>query len=383
MSEKITNPIDFKTLLPQIQAWGTELGFAQIGFSDIHLNHHFAHYQDWLNKGYHADMHYMQTNQNLRAHPNELMAGTQVVITARMNYLPPDAQFAKNLSHPEQAYISRYALGRDYHKLMRKRLAQLAERIQHHIGPYDYRAFVDSAPVLERALAEKSGQGWIGKNTLLINPKAGSWFFLGEIFTTLPAQLLEAAPNTAQNNQCGVCQACLQICPTQAIVAPYQLDARRCISYLTIENKGAIPLEFRAAIGNRIYGCDDCQLVCPWNRYSSLTTELDFQRRAVFKNASLLSLYQWDEQQFLNATEGSAIRRIGYQSWRRNLAVALGNAPYSADIVTALAYSIETSSSPLVVEHALWAHQQQLSKMPAPTPRKLIHCIEKMHPRDA
>jgi epoxyqueuosine reductase len=273
-----------------------------------------------------------------------------------MDYLPGDTEMSKRLSQPETAYVSRYALGRDYHKLIRKRLQQLAERIQQAIGPFGYRAFVDSAPVLEKAIAQQAGLGWIGKNTLVLNRKAGSWFFLGELFVDLPLPV--DTPHTSEH--CGSCSACLDICPTGAFVGPYVLDARRCISYLTIELKGAIPAELRPLIGNRVFGCDDCQIICPWNRFARPTSQGDFQPRHQLDNSELAALFRWTEEEFLSRTEGSPLRRTGYQNWLRNLAVGLGNAPSSIPVLAALEARREDPSA-LVREHVAWAlaqHQQ-------------------------
>lgn len=345
--------IDFDTL----QQWATELGFQQIGISDIDVNQHASHLQQWLDKGYHGDMAWMQTHAHLRAHPDQLHSGTLRVISVRMDYLPTDDKnLLAKITADGSAYIARYTLGRDYHKLMRKRLAQLADKIErhaHHIDPDSnnrYRAFVDSAPVLERAFAEKSGLGWIGKNTMLINSSAGSYFFLGEILTTLPLTM-----TTAQESQhCGTCTACMDLCPTNAFVAPYQLDARRCISYLTIENRGSIPEELRPLIGNRIFGCDDCQAVCPWNKFAQHTRQDDFLPRHGLDNAQLVELFLWTEDEYLHHTEGSALRRIGYVCWLRNIAVALGNADSTPAIIAALQSRCDFPSA-LVQEHVAWA----------------------------
>jgi epoxyqueuosine reductase len=295
-------------------------------------------------------MAYMARHGVKRSRPAELIPGTVRAIAARMDYAP--LQIVKPwsvLNRPDLGYISRYALGRDYHKVLRSRLQRLAEHIAVAIGPFGYRAFVDSAPVLEKALAEKAGLGWIGKHSNLLDRRAGSWFFLGEIYVDLPLPVDE--PTSAH---CGRCTACLDICPTQAIVAPYQVDARRCISYHTIELHGPIPLEFRRAMGNRIYGCDDCQLVCPWNRFAQLTVEPDFHVRHGLDAPSLIDLFRWDEAEFLRRTEGSAIRRIGHERWLRNIAVALGNAPHSPEVVTALTSRLAHPSD-LVREHVDWA----------------------------
>lgn len=363
----MTTP-DFNALARQIKLWGRELGFQQLGISDIDTGPHAQWLQDWLDQQYHGQMHYMERHAALRKAPATLHSGTLRVISARMDYLPADTSMVKVLQNPEQAYVSRYALGRDYHKLLRRRLQQLAERIQQHIGSFGYRAFVDSAPVLERAFAEKAGLGWIGKNTMLINKQAGSWFFLGELFTDLPLPVDEAA-----SDHCGTCTACLTVCPTQAFVGAQILDARRCISYLTIELRESIPAELRPLIGNRVFGCDDCQLCCPWNKFSSPTMETDFTPRHELDRASLLTLFQWTEEEFERYTAGSPIRRIGYECWLRNIAVALGNAlgstgnnsEKSREIIAALQQR-STHESALVREHVLWAlaPERQLSATP-------------------
>jgi len=333
-----------------IRNWGRELGFQQVGFSDIELSDHENHLNNWLAKGFHGDMQYMQRHGTRRSRPQELEPGTVRVISVRMDYLPGSASDIEPLlQEPSKGVVSRYALGRDYHKLMRKRLQKLAHRIENQVGPFGYRVFVDSAPVLEKALAEKAGLGWIGKHSNLINQKAGSWFFLGEIYTDLP---LPADKPAAEH--CGACTRCIDICPTAAIVAPYTVDARRCISYLTIELRGSIPEEFRPLMGNRIYGCDDCQLVCPWNRFAVPTQEKDFEPRHGLDAPQLITLFQWNEDQFLKRTEGSAIRRIGFECWLRNIAVALGNAPTSDAVITAL-QSRANHHSTLVREHVEWA----------------------------
>ncbi len=317
---------DYADLAANIKRWGGELGFQQVGISATELGADETHLLNWLAAGRHGAMDYMQRHGSKRSRPAELQAGTLRVISARMDYDPPQARDAwEVLEDSTLGYISRYALGRDYHKLLRTRLQKLAERIVAQIGPFGYRAFVDSAPVLEKALARNAGLGWIGKHTNLLNRDAGSWFFIGELYTDLPLPI--DAPASAH---CGTCVRCIQICPTQAIVAANQLDARRCISYLTIELRGSIPVEFRALLGNRIYGCDDCQLVCPWNKFAHKSAEPDFIVRHGLDSASLIDLFGWSEAEFLERTEGSAIRRIGYACWLRNIAVALGNAPHSA-----------------------------------------------------
>ncbi len=298
-------------------------------------------------------MEYMASHGTMRSRPDELVPGTLRVISVRMDYLPEDTQMAQMLAQPEQAYVSRYALGRDYHKLIRKRLQQLAEKISQEIGPFGHRAFVDSAPVLEKALARKAGLGWVGKNTLILNRKAGSWFFLGELLVDLPLPI----DQPDDRDHCGKCTACLQVCPTQAFVGDRVLDARRCISYLTIELKGAIPEDLRPLIGNRVFGCDDCQLVCPWNRFAKPTQEDDFQPRHRLDNSSLVELFMWTEDEFLARTLGSPIRRTGYERWLRNLAVGLGNAPSTIPVLEALKARLEHPSE-LVREHVRWALQQ-------------------------
>ena len=337
-------------LAARIRVWGQELGFQQVGFSDTELGDHETHLNNWLAQGLHGDMHYMQRHGTRRSRPQELEPGTLRVISVRLDYLPETAaDIEALLEEPAKGVISRYALGRDYHKLMRKRLQKLAHQIEAHSGPFGYRVFVDSAPVLEKALAEKAGLGWIGKHSNLINKNAGSWFFLGEIYTDLPLPV-----DTAATEHCGACTKCIDICPTQAIIAPFTVDARRCISYLTIELRGSIPEELRPLMGNRIYGCDDCQLVCPWNRFARATGEPDFAPRHGLDAPQLISLFEWNEEQFLRRTEGSAIRRIGFDCWLRNIAVALGNAPTSDAIIEALESRLQYDSE-MVREHVAWA----------------------------
>ena len=343
----------FSTLAAAIKTWGRELGFQRIGICDIDLSAAEVRLLDWLAAGFHGAMDYMARHGVKRSRPAELVPSTVRVIAARMDYLPPDvAEPWRVLQRPELGYVSRYALGRDYHKVLRQRLQRLTDRIAAAVGPFGYRVFVDSAPVLEKALAEKAGLGWIGKHSNLLDRQAGSWFFLGEIYVDLPLPV--DPPVTAH---CGRCTACLDLCPTRAIVAPYRVDARRCISYHTIELQGPIPLEFRRAIGNRIYGCDDCQLVCPWNRFARPTVEPDFQVRHGLDAPGLVALFRWDEAEFLRYTEGSAIRRIGHERWLRNIAVALGNAPRSPASIAALCERL-THPSELVREHVVWALEQ-------------------------
>jgi epoxyqueuosine reductase len=341
---------ELSALKTQIDDWCRELGFGQVGISDIDLGTAEARLNDWLDQRFHGSMHYMERHGSKRSHPEELVPGTVRVISVRMDYLPESQDAAKaRLDTDSGAYISRYALGRDYHKVLRGRLRDLARRIEGAVGEFGYRVFVDSAPVLEKALAEKAGLGWIGKHTNLIHRDEGSWFFLGELYTDLPLPV-----DAAEESHCGTCTACIEVCPTRAIVAPYVLDARRCISYLTIESPAPIPVEFRKAMGNRIYGCDDCQLFCPWNKFAKRTSEPDFAPRHQLDEADLLELFDWDEQTFFDRTEGSAIRRIGHERWQRNIAVALGNAKSSSEIVEALRAKRDEVSD-LVAEHVDWA----------------------------
>ena len=348
-----TQQPDFQQLAEQIKTWGMALGFQQIGISDTNLSEAEHYLQHWLAQDRQGDMHYMSAHGLKRSRPALLQPGTLSIISARMDYLPESPANSQTvLGDPAVAFVSRYALGRDYHKLLRNRLQKLADKIATEIGPFGYRAFVDSAPILEKAIAEKAGLGWIGKHSNLINRRAGSWFFLGEIYTDL------ALPNdTKTSNHCGQCRACLDICPTQAIIAPYQVDARRCVSYLTIELHDSIPEELRPLLGNRIYGCDDCQLICPWNRFAKLSAEADFQPRHKLDNSTLINLFKWSETEFLNKTEGSAIRRIGHHRWLRNIAVALGNGKPSVASKTALQEKLQHDSE-LVREHANWALKQ-------------------------
>ncbi len=352
-----TQSADPQDLANDIRRWGLELGFQQIGFSDIDLREAERRLDRWLDRNYHGEMSYMAHHGVKRSRPELLVPGTLSVISARMDYLA-DAQHDAMalLDHESKAYVSRYALGRDYHKVLRNRLRALAARIEENVGPLGYRVFVDSAPVLEKPIAEKAGLGWIGKHTNLINRDTGSWFFLGELYTDMALP-----PDKPEQSHCGSCRACIDVCPTGAIVGPYELDARRCISYLTIELKGTIPLQFRKLIGNRIFGCDDCQLYCPWNKFAVRTKEVDFSPRHALDTAELTEIFAWSEEQWLSRTEGSAIRRIGYEQWLRNVAVALGNARPSREIVAALR-ARQDDASPLVREHVGWALEQQLSK---------------------
>lgn len=347
------NHFDTAQLITRIRHWGGELGFSQLGISGIELHAAEEALNRWLAQGYHGEMAYMADHGSKRSRPAELEPGTLSVISARMEYLPESMDSAiAILEDGSKGYVSRYALGRDYHKMMRKRLQQLAHKIGKAVGEYGYRVFVDSAPVLEKPLAQQAGLGWVGKHSNIISREAGSWFFLGEIYTTLPLYA-----DSPVEGHCGSCSACIEVCPTAAIVAPYVVDARRCISYLTIEHKGAIPVELRPLIGNRIYGCDDCQLFCPWNRFAKITTESDFRPRHGLDDSTLVELLLWDEETFLRNTEGSAIRRIGHEAWQRNIAVAMGNAPPHMTMIQALQQR-RMHASAMVCEHIDWALSQ-------------------------
>ena len=347
---------DLADLAAEIKQLGAALGFAKIGIADLALDEDEQRLNRWLELGRHGRMAYMARHGAKRARPAELVPGTVRVIATRLDYLPERmADATRVLGDGTRAYVARYALGRDYHKVLRRRLQTLATEVERRAGPMGYRVFVDSAPVLEKALARNAGLGWIGKHTNLLDRDAGSWFLLGEIFTDLPLPA-----DRPVSGHCGSCTACLDVCPTRAIVAPYEVDARRCISYLTIEHKGPIPLEFRAAIGNRIFGCDDCQLVCPWNRYARLTHEGGFAPRHGLDAAELVTLFAWTEVEWAERTAGSALRRAGYLGWLRNIAVALGNAPTSARVVASLAARAAHPSA-LVREHVAWALAQHES----------------------
>jgi len=356
-----TRALDFQALAARIKRWGTELGLQQIGITDCALGPAESRLAEWVARGWHGDMDYMAAHGAKRARPHELVPGTLRVISARMNYLPRTARASVEvLADPNAAYLSRYALGRDYHKVLRRRLQRLADRIGEEVGPFRYRAFTDSAPVMEVELAQKAGLGWRGKHTLLLDRRAGSYFFLGEIYTDLPLPV-----DAPAEGHCGTCQECIKACPTGAIVAPYQLDARLCISYLTIEHKGSIPESLRPSIGNRVYGCDDCQLVCPWNRFAQPSVENDFAVRNGLDSATLLELFAWSETEFHDRLAGSAIHRIGYERWLRNLAVGLGNALSKAPD-DARAHALEAAlrarrdhPSALVREHVQWALAQR------------------------
>lgn len=351
--------IDYLQLADDIKSWAKQVGFQQAGISDVQLEQAGGHLNDWLAKGFAGSMSYMARHGSKRYRPEELVPGTVTVISVRLDYMKTRlTPYESLLQQPDKAAISRYALGRDYHKVLRAKLKKLCHIIEHHVGPFGHRVFTDSAPVMEKAIAEKAGLGWIGKHSNLLNSRAGSYFFLGEIYTDLPLPTDQAA-----SFHCGSCTQCLQDCPTGAIVAPFQVDARRCISYLTIENQGPIPEAFRKAMGNRIYGCDDCQVVCPWNKFTADSEEADFEPRQQLDDTTLMTLFQWDEQTFLNNTAGSPIRRIGYQAWQRNLAVGLGNATPSEEVIAALKAK-RPHATPMVQEHIDWA-LAQLSEKPA------------------
>ena len=357
LSKQNNNALDPAALAIQIRQWGLELGFQGVGISDVNLEDAEPRLLEWLHAGFHGSMDYMAKHGVKRARPAELIPGTVRVIAARMNYMSdvPAASWPL-IEDGERAYISRYALGRDYHKVLRARLQRLAARIESVAGVHGHRVFTDSAPVMEVEIARKAGLGWRGKHTLLLTRQAGSMFFLGEIFTNLPLPV-----DVAQSEHCGSCTKCITVCPTQAILAPYQLDARRCISYLTIEHAGSIPVELRPLIGNRVYGCDDCQLICPWNKYAQTTSEPDFAVRHGLDDVTLVELFAWSEDDFHARLQGSAIHRIGYERWLRNIAVGLGNlTPGSSGASAALA-ALEGRAahvSPLVREHVAWALQR-------------------------
>ncbi|MCP5207565.1 MAG: tRNA epoxyqueuosine(34) reductase QueG [Hahellaceae bacterium] len=359
---------ELNTLATDIKQWAQALGFQQTAIIDTDLAQTGERLQSWLDKGYHGDMGYMAEHGSKRFRPAELIDGTRRIISLRFNYYPECENYDDILTSPNKAAISRYTLGRDYHKTLRARLKKLVARIEARVNALDlqssdestapitgdFRVFVDSAPVMERAIAEKGGLGWVGKNTMIINKKAGSYFFLAEIYTNLPLPMDTDVDN---KNHCGDCRACLDACPTQAFEGPYVLDGTKCISYLTIELKGSIPLPLRSKMGNRIFGCDDCQTVCPWNRFTRIVDEQDFSPRQNLDKSELLELFAWTEEEFLSRTEGSAIRRTGYVGWLRNIAVALGNATTSLDVISALK-ARETHPSEIVREHVSWALAQ-------------------------
>lgn len=350
MRSERNSVIDYVDLTRKIKSWGVSLGFQKIGISDIYLIQAEQHLQNWLGQNYHGEMAYMHSHGIKRSQPAKLVSGTQSIISARLDYLPPKSVDAESvMNDPSLGLISRYALGRDYHKVMRKRLQKLAYRIEGEIGKFGYRVFSDSAPVLEKPLAEKAGLGWIGKHTNLLARDCGSYFFLGEIYSDLPLP-----SDTVAENHCGTCQACIDVCPTGAIIGPYELDARRCISYLTIELKGPIPESLRPMMGNHIYGCDDCQIVCPWNRFAMTSDEPAFLPRQGLDQPGLIDLFDWDEKTFLEKTEGSAIRRIGHTQWLRNIAIALGNGEPSPKVLAVLQSRLNHDSE-LVRDHVQWA----------------------------
>ena len=349
MNRSVDAAIDDRVL----RAWARELGFQDLGVAGVDLSRDEAWLERWLRLGRHGEMAWMARHGRKRSRPDELLPGTLSVLSVRMDYWRDDVPAAGLLDAGRTAYVSRYALGRDYHKVLRRRLQQLADRISNAVGPFGYRAFVDSGPVLEKALARNAGLGWIGKHTNVINKNAGSWFFLGELLTDLPL-----APAEPASDHCGTCTACMDVCPTRAIVAPYELDSRRCISYLTIEHPGIIEEEFRGAIGNRIYGCDDCQLFCPWNKFARPSPLPDWAPRNGLEAPDLVALFAWTQAEFLSRTEGTPIRRIGYERWSRNIATALGNAPPDRETHAALARR-QNDPSAVVREHVRWALARQ------------------------
>jgi len=370
--------MDYQVLANKIKQWGLELGFDKVGICDINLSQYEQTLQAWLDAGYHGEMEWMARHGMMRARPAELLPGTLRVISVRMQYLPEEAKFAQTLNNPAHAYISRYALGRDYHKLLRNQLKKLGDKIQHEIPELNCRPFVDSAPVLERPLAQKAGLGWQGKHSLILDKQAGSWFFIGELLVNIPLPV-----DTPSEEQCGNCTACKTSCPTGAITADGIVDSRKCISYLTIEYSGSIPVELRPAIGNRIYGCDDCQLVCPWNRQAPLTQQQDFSRREIFNTPDLVELFNWDEATFLQQLQGSPIRRIGHIQWLRNIAVAIGNGPANQRSLDAL--KNRKGLSDQLDEHIDWAVTQLETRKQTNSRQhqRLIRIIEKGLPRDA
>ena len=347
---------DLSLLAEQIKLWSSELGFSSIGITDINLSQDQRYLEKWLEKDYHGEMKYMERHGKKRSQPAELVEGTKRIISLSMNYLPENYNGLELLKEDKKAFVSGYARGRDYHKIMRSRLKKLVSKIKVH-SSHENRVFVDSAPVLEKALAQKAGLGWIGKNTLLLNKNAGSYFFLGEIYTDLELPIDE--PEIV--NHCGSCTSCMDVCPTKAFEGPNQLDARKCISYLTIEYKGSIKEELRPMMGNRIFGCDDCQIFCPWNKFLKITDEADFKPRHNLDDIDLSNLFMWSEEEFLKKTQGSPIRRAGYESWLRNIAIALGNAESSVEVLRVL-HSKKDDPSEIVKEHVNWAIDQHKNK---------------------
>ena len=349
----MNDKLNFEEIAKNIKSWAKDFGFDDIGISDIKLTANKTSYEEWISSGYHGDMSYLDRHQEQKFDPSKLLPNTKSVISVRLDYLPLEAKALDALKNKNIAYISRYALGRDYHKVMRAKLKKLISHIKESLkDEFQFRLFTDSAPVQEVEIAEKAGLGWRGKHTLLLNKDHGSWFFLGEIYTDIP---LPSDTNTSKH--CGSCSACIDICPTSAIIAPYKLDARKCISYLTIEHKDSIPVEYRKAIGNRVYGCDDCQFVCPWNKYAKVTTENDFLVRHDLDKLSLIDSFQFSQDDFDRHFQGSAIYRIGYDQWLRNIAIGLGNAPKSDEIIKVLESRIDKASA-MLKEHILWAIQQ-------------------------
>ncbi len=369
------SPEQLTQLAQQIKTWASELGFQQCGITGTDLSAEGPHLQEWLDQGYQGEMGYLENHVDKRLDPSLLVPGTRRIISVRMDYLPPDTQTLGILKQPDKAYIARYTLGRDYHKTLRKRLTRLGQRIEQACENLGYRAFVDSAPVLERPLAREAGIGWQGKHTLILNREAGSWFLLGELFVDLPLPV----DQPYEEEHCGRCTACMDVCPTQAFPAPHVLDARRCISYLTIEYKGSIDPQLRPLMGNRIFGCDDCQLICPWNRFARHSDETDFKPRHQLDDIELVELFAWDEAQFLQKTEGSAIRRTGYEGWLRNLAIALGNSCGGPRVLDAL-HARQTHPSELVREHVEWALTRLQQATGTPTAVAVTHPILQ-HPR--
>ena len=350
----MNDKLKWKAFAKNIKDWGRELGFDYVGISDTNLNTQKEAYRAWIKAGFNGSMSFLKKHQELKFSPESLVNNTISIISVRLDYMPLEENTLKVLKDKSRAYISRYALGRDYHKVMRSKLKKLALKIKVESQRIEsnYRVFTDSAPVMEVVIAEKAGLGWRGKHTLLLNKDHGSWFFLGEIFTDLPIP-----SDNKLTSHCGTCSACIDICPTKAIIAPYKLDARKCISYLTIENKGEIPIEYRKAIGNRVYGCDDCQIICPWNKYAKITRETDFRVRHKLNDLSLIDSFMFSEADFNKIFNGSAILRIGYQQWLRNIAIGLGNAPTSKEVINTLKSKLKTSSA-MVKEHILWALEQ-------------------------
>lgn len=349
----MNDKLNFNEIAKNIKSWAKDFGFNDVGISDVKLGKNKLPYKKWISSGYHGQMGYLDRHQEQKFDPSKLLPNTQSVISVRLDYLPLEAKALEALKNKNIAYISRYALGRDYHKVIRAKLKKLVAQIESNLDEeFNFRLFTDSAPVLEVDIAEKAGLGWRGKHTLLLNKNHGSWFFLGEIYTDLPLP-----SDTSTSKHCGSCTACIDICPTSAIIAPYKLDARKCISYLTIEHKESIPIEYRKAIGNRVYGCDDCQFVCPWNKYAKITSENDFLVRHDLDKLSLIESFKLSRKDFDKLFHGSAIYRIGYDQWLRNIAVGLGNAPKSLEIIKVLESRVNSASS-MLKEHILWAIEQ-------------------------